>query len=122
MTNDYWECVQEYWPTIHQAYCDFEDKRPVIVVAIDELKVYSFSPEEYKKILSTRSQDILDKQYREAETQNKIVVFVRDDTNKKLVSYSCPWHRPVIRSDDLSKEDLPKRGKRSARVKSQEIK
>ena len=89
--DEYWGCVQEYWSTIHRAYSSFADRRPIILVVIDEARVYAYPCDEFKKELSVRSQTLLDEQYAEAHSRSEIVVFVRDDTKRKLVSYSCPW-------------------------------
>ena len=43
---------------------------------------------EFKNDLSERSQHLLQDQYEQAMTDDKIVVFVRDNDAKKLVSYS----------------------------------
>jgi hypothetical protein len=43
---------------------------------------------EFKNDLSERSQRSLQEQYDQAMTDDKIVVFVRDNDAKKLVSYS----------------------------------
>ncbi len=117
--DEYWGYVQEWWPTIHRAYTNLKDKRPVILVVIDEARVYAYPPEEFKKELSTRSQDLLDGQCREAQKKNQIVVFVRDDTRRKLVSYSCRVHstgeHPAARPN---KGAPPDRGQGAARKTS----
>ena len=43
---------------------------------------------EFKNDLSERSQRLLQDQYEQAMTDDKIVVFVRDNDEKKLVSYT----------------------------------
>lgn len=117
--DEYWGYVQEWWPTIHRAYTDFEDKKPIILVVIDEARVYAYPHEEFKKELSTRSQDLLDEQCREAQKKNQIVVFVRDDTRRKLVSYSCPVHSTGEHSAGRpNKGAPPDRGQGAIRKKS----
>jgi hypothetical protein len=112
--DEYWGCVQEWWPTIHRAYSDFDERRPVILVVIDEARVYAYSCDEFKNELSARSQDLLDEQYRQAQTRNEIVVFVRDDTARKLVSYNCPWKLSTRRPN---KGTPPDRGHGAVRKK-----
>jgi hypothetical protein len=91
--DEYWEYVQAWWPTVCRAYRDFEERRPVILIAIDEARIYAYPRDEFKKELSAHSQRLLDEQLKLAQQRNEIVVFVRDDRGKKLVSYTCPWER-----------------------------
>jgi hypothetical protein len=59
------------------------------------------------------------KQCREAEKKNQIVVFVRDDSRRKLVSYSCPVHSAGEHSAGrVKKGRLPDRGQGAVRKKS----
>jgi hypothetical protein len=112
--DEYWECIQEYWPTIHRAYSDFADRRPIILVVIDEARVYAYPRDEFKKELSARSQASLDEQCTAADSRGEIVVFVRDDTNRKLVSYSCPWEPSTHAPNRRAPRD---RGHRAVRTK-----
>jgi hypothetical protein len=112
--DEYWECIREYWPTIHRAYSHFADRRPVILVVIDESRVYAYPRDEFKKELSPRSQASLDEQYAAADSEGEIVVFVRDDTKRRLVSYSCPWGPPTRGPNRGAARD---RGHRAVRTK-----
>jgi len=115
--DEYWECVQEYWATIQRAYSDFADRRPVILVVVDEGRVYAYPCDEFKKGLSERSQTLLDEQYAEAHSRGEIVVFVRDDTKRKLVSYSCPWETSTPPNRGAAR-DHSHRAVRSKRARS----
>ena len=84
----YYELVLQHWENIVRLYVMFEDKRPVMLYDVQDQKIYAYPCDEYKKELSPRSQKMLTKQYRQALDQDKIVVFVRDNEKKKLVSYS----------------------------------
>ena len=69
-------------------YKKFEEKRPVILFDIQERRIYAYPYKEFREELSERSQDILKDQYERAQAQNKIVVFVRDNEGRRLVSFS----------------------------------
>jgi hypothetical protein len=71
-------------------YCyeQYQEKRPVLLFDMQEHRIYVYPYLEFKNDLSARSQGILQEQYEQASTDDKIVVFVRDNDAKKLVSYS----------------------------------
>ncbi len=49
-------------------------------------KIYAYPDEGFKGDLSPRSQAMLESQYERALAEGKIVVFVRDDETRRLVS------------------------------------
>ena len=89
--DPYLEVLREQWPHILKLYEMFEDKRPVMLFDIQEQRVYAFPYLSFKAGLSERSQAMLAKQRRSALASGAMVVFIRDNVNEKLVSYS--WGR-----------------------------
>jgi len=69
-------------------YHCFADKKPVMLFDIQEQRIYAYPYEEFKAELSERSQTILAEQYEQALENQKIVIFVRDNVKRKLVSYT----------------------------------
>jgi hypothetical protein len=69
-------------------YERFADRRPVILLDIQEQKVYAYPYDEFKRELSTRSQRTLQEQYEGANRAGQVVVFVRDNDERRLVSFS----------------------------------
>jgi hypothetical protein len=90
MNDHYLDLVHFHWDTIYRAYSDFADKKPVILLHLKEAKVYSYPFSDFKATLSSRSQKSLDREYKAALKNDDIVIFVRDDDNRKLVSVSMP--------------------------------
>ena len=88
LTDPYFAVIQEFWPHILMHYQEFEDKKPVMLFDIQEQRLYVYSYEGFKAELSERSQNLLEQQYEKALAEQKMVVFVRDNDQKKLVSYS----------------------------------
>jgi hypothetical protein len=82
------ESAREHWPAISMMYEQFAAKRPVMLFDIDEQRVYAYPYADFAKELSVRSQQLLKKQYEEAIRDNEIVVFVRDNERRRLVSFS----------------------------------
>ena len=80
------EAAQNNLPLILALYKLFEDKRPVMLFDLQSQKIYAYPYMEYKANLNERSQAILERQYQEAITENKIVVFVRDNESQRLTS------------------------------------
>lgn len=81
------DAALEHWPTIRMMYERFAEKRPVMLFDIEEQRVYAYPYTEFTKELSDRSQQSLKKQYEEAVRENRIVVFVRDNERRRLVSF-----------------------------------
>jgi hypothetical protein len=82
------DAVYQQWPHIQMMYRMFEDKKPVILFDIQEKWVYAYPYSDFRKGLSKRSQRSLKGQYEKAVQENKIVVFVRDNEQRRLVSIS----------------------------------
>ncbi len=80
------EAAQDELPHIIALYKLFEDKRPVMLFDLQSQKIYAYPYLEYKANLNERSQAILEMQYQGAITENKIVVFVRDNESHRLTS------------------------------------
>ena len=71
--------------TIYEPY---REKKPVMLCDIQEQRIDVYPSMDFKNDLSERSQRLLQDQYEQAMTDDKIVVFVRDNDAKKLVSYT----------------------------------
>src|SRR5579884_3172814 len=73
---------------ILMAYRQFEDKKPVVLYDIQEQRIYVYPYADFLRDLSDKSQVTLKDQYERAIRDNKIVVFVRDNEQRRLVSFS----------------------------------
>lgn len=83
------DAARENWSHILGLYRLCEHRGPIIVLYdIQEQRVYAYPFQEFKAELSERSQLSLQEQYEEAARQGKIVVFVRDNDRRRLVSFS----------------------------------
>ena len=89
--DPYWAIVEQQWPFIATLYRQFSAKKPVMLYDIQEQRVYAYPFIAYRAELSARSQASLTSQYERATAARELVVFVRDNENRKLVSYSVPW-------------------------------
>ena len=91
VTSDpYLEVVSQHWSLIVMLYEQYADKKPVMLFDIQEQRIHALPYAEYRAELSKRSQASLKKQYQRAIANGEIVVFVRDNHEEKLVSYSLP--------------------------------
>ena len=86
--DPYWDVVQSLMQNILTIYEQYREKKPVMLFDMQEQRIYVYPYLEFKNDLSERSQRSLQEQYEQAITDDKIVVFVRDNDAKKLVSYS----------------------------------
>ena len=124
--QDLVEAAYECWPFIQMMYRRFEDKKPVILLDLQSGTIYAYPYRGYKKDLSERSQRMLEEQYKQAVREDKIVVFVRDNEQRRLASFSMERDREgfelrpaKIRRKRTARTKLTdgvKRSKTSARV------
>jgi hypothetical protein len=87
-SDDLLDAALENWEHILRMYRLFEEKKPVMLYDIQEKRIYAYPYREFKAELSERSQASLQEQYEEAIRENQVVVFVRDNDRRKLVSFS----------------------------------
>jgi hypothetical protein len=106
-----WAALGEHYDHICFLYRRFADKHPVMLLDIQEQRIYSYPYREFAADLSGRSQASLAKQYPAAVANGDMVVFVRDNVERRLVSYSVPTEQ--ARGSAAS----PKRSRPSRRIK-----
>lgn len=87
-SDPYWEAMMAQWENIVKWYLMFAEKQPVMLYDLQEQKVYAYPYLEFKAQMSQKSQDSLAEQYQQAARNGQIVVFVRDNEKRKLVSYT----------------------------------
>jgi hypothetical protein len=86
--DPYWDAVQDQMNNIQTIYGQYADKQPILLFDIQEQRIYVYPYLDFKNDMSEKSQLSLQDQYEQASAENRIVVFVRDSDNKKLVSYT----------------------------------
>ena len=87
--GDYlFDALSEYLEHVTAAYQQHEAKKPLMLFDIQEKQIYAYPYEDFKSELSAKSQVTLAEQYEQAQRSGKMVVFVRDNDNQRLVSYS----------------------------------
>lgn len=89
--EEYVELARPYEESIVYFYNHFLEKRPVMLLDLQEEKIYAYPYKEFLETLSPRSQKSLKDQYAEAITEDSIVVFVKDNEKKRLISYSLAY-------------------------------
>ena len=73
---------------IRALYMTYESKKPIILYDIQDKKIYAYPYKEFKAELSKKSQASLEHDYKSASALGSVVVFVRDNIERKLVSYT----------------------------------
>jgi hypothetical protein len=76
------EAAEENWPHILMMYKQFD---------IQEKRIYGYPYADFLSDLSEKSQQTLKDQYEQAVRDKKIVVFVRDNDERRLVSFSMAY-------------------------------
>jgi hypothetical protein len=87
MSDPYLEAIQEQWPNIRSLYSMYESERPIILYDTQENKIYAYPYREFRAELSKKSQESLKRDYESACTHGSMIVFVRDNKQRRLVSY-----------------------------------
>ena len=68
-------------------YMIYRSKRPIILFDLQEEKIYAYPYKEFKAELSKKSQASLKHDYKSASAVGSMIVFVRDNVERRLVSY-----------------------------------
>jgi hypothetical protein len=90
--GDYlFDALSECWEHVVVAYQQCEDERPIMLYDIQEKQIYAYQYEGFKNDMSERSQALLAEQYELALASGQMIVFVRDNDNERLVSYSLDY-------------------------------
>ena len=87
MSDPYFKAIEEHWPNIRALYKTYESKRPIILYDIQEKKIFAYPYKEFKVDLSVKSQGALEHDYKSASVHGSMIVFVRDNIERKLISY-----------------------------------
>lgn len=98
--DEYLDIAYEQCDDIFRLYRTFEKLKPVMLYDIQERRIYAYPYEEYLKELSEMSQTKLKEQYEKALLKNQLVVFIRDNETRRLVSYSFSYpdkEKPIRR-------------------------
>ncbi len=88
MSTSYLDIIESHWESILALYMQFEDKNPVMLFDLKEHQIYAYPYEGFKAQLSRKSQRELEQQYQRALEKNYMVIFVRDDEQKQMTSFS----------------------------------
>ena len=87
MSDQYYSAIQVQWSNIRGLYMAYGSNNPVMLYDIQENKIYAYPYKEFKAELSKKSQVSLEIDYRSTSVRGGMIVFVRDDIERKLVSY-----------------------------------
>jgi hypothetical protein len=84
-----WDALVENWSHILRAYRLCEHRGPIIVLYdIQEKRVYVYPFAAFKADMGEASQRSLQEQQDRAVSERQFVVFVRDNEQRRLVSFS----------------------------------
>jgi hypothetical protein len=82
------DAARERAGDILMLYKQFEEKKPVMVLELPAQKIYAYPYLEFKNTLSARSQRMLEREYEAARANRQLVVFVRDEIGRRMISFS----------------------------------
>lgn len=90
MPDEYSEKINKYWDEITGMYILFEDKKLIIELEPNRIRIIAYPAEEYLDGLSERTREQTRKQYQKANATGALMVFVRDEEKEVLRSYIFP--------------------------------
>ena len=90
MPDEYSEKITKYWDEITGMYILFKDKKPIIELEPNRIRIIAYPAEEYLDGLSERTREQTRKQYQKATATGALMVFVRDEEKEVLRSYIFP--------------------------------
>jgi tetratricopeptide (TPR) repeat protein len=85
------DAVHKQWENILTAYRQFGEQKPIVLFDLQEQRIYVYPYEDFKSEMAPNSQVSLTEQYEKALRENKFVVFVRDNEQQRLVSFSMDY-------------------------------
>jgi hypothetical protein len=87
MTDRYYSAIEEQWSNIRGLYIAYGSEKPIMLYDIHEKKIYAYPYKEFKAELNENSQVSLELDYKSASVRGGMIVFVRDNIERKLISY-----------------------------------
>ncbi|NEX21838.1 hypothetical protein G3480_16240 [Thiorhodococcus mannitoliphagus] len=90
MSEDkYYDIAHKQLKNILRLYRMNEHENPIMLYDLQEDRIYAYHYDGFKNEFESKNSRIaLERQYRKALANNEVVVFVRDNEERKLVSYS----------------------------------
>ncbi len=86
--DPYFDVVQEHWDSIVHVFEQLADKNPVLLFDVQEQRIYAYPYEDFVAELAAKDQRAAAERYKKVVAGQTILVFVRDNEQRKLVSYS----------------------------------
>ena len=87
-SDEFLDAAMKYRPEIMLLYRQFASKKPIMLFDRQEERIYAYPIVDFLKELSAKSQLSLKEQYEEAVRIDQIVVFVRDNEQRRLLSFT----------------------------------
>ena len=84
---DYEKEIEQFWPTIMQAWGEHGDKKPIIECDVVGKKVSAVPAKDYIDGLSGRTSKATFQQYEKTVAESGMMLFIRDSKNQVLRSY-----------------------------------
>lgn len=87
-TDPYLELIQRQWPAIAEAYNQFAEQQPIMLMDVQNAEIHAYPFEEFALVLEAASRRQVEAQYRRALAKRQMVLFVRDTDNRVFQSYT----------------------------------
>ena len=84
----YLKKIDEIGDKVYELYNLSDREDLVMFYSMRKKQIYSYIYSEFYESLSPNSQQILAQQFKEAKTENKIVLFIEDELRRKLKSFT----------------------------------
>jgi hypothetical protein len=86
--DPYLEMIKQQWPLIADAYNQYAEQQPIMLVDVQNNEIHAYPFEEFVMVLDASSKRQTEAQYRRAVANRQMVLFVRDTEHKIFQSYT----------------------------------
>jgi hypothetical protein len=80
--------VHEHWDTLVHVFRTFESKRPILLYDVQEKRLYAYPYQGFVEDMSAKERPVIAQSYERVLAGETILVFVRDNEKRKLVSFN----------------------------------
>jgi hypothetical protein len=88
VTLSYLDIIRSQWEKILNLYLQFESEKPVMVLDLSKNEIFAYPFQDFSAQLDRKSQATLRQQYQNALTRNQMVIFVKDDDQESMASFT----------------------------------
>jgi hypothetical protein len=84
--DPYLDIIYEHWDSLVRVFTTFESKLPILLFDIQEQRIYAHPYQDFVEEMAVKDRPVIARSYEKVIAGKSILVFVRDNEKRKLVS------------------------------------